>query len=62
MFFFFNDIFVACKGTEKQISILLDFLSTLHPDIEFTLEVEENNSINFLDLPIKEEKNKLVFD
>ena len=47
-----DDIFVAFKGTERQIIIFLDFLNTLHPNIEFTLDVEENNSINFLDLTI----------
>ena len=57
-----DDIFVVFKGTERQIIIFLDFLNSLHPNIENASEVEENNFINFLDLTITNEDNKLVFD
>ena len=53
MFFFYRYvgyIIVAFKGTDRQISTFLELLNKLHPKIKFTIEIEENASIKFLDL------------
>jgi len=36
--------------------------NSISPDLNFTLEQEQNNELNFVDLTIKKTKNKLVFD
>ena len=57
-----DDIFCAIRGTNRQIDKFLEFLNKLHPNIEFTVEFENNSSINFLDLTISRDNNGLVFD
>ena len=56
-----DDILVCFTGTDRQLSIFLDFINNIHKNIQFTLEVETNNSINFLDLKITREENKHKF-
>ena len=53
---------MAFQGTNSQISAFLDFLNKLHPKIQFTKEIEENFSMNYFDLTISRQNNKLVFD
>ena len=47
-----DDILAIFLGTRRQLQIFLNFINNLHKNISFTLELEDNNSINFLDLTI----------
>ncbi|XP_044755130.1 uncharacterized protein LOC123314082 [Coccinella septempunctata] len=58
-----DDIFVILDGVPDDAHALLDFINTLHPRIKFTLELEVNRSINFLDLTIsRSEESSLTFE
>ena len=57
-----DDVFCIWTGTHRQLHQLLHHLNSVYPTIQFTLEVEHNNSINFLDLTISKSQNNLVFD
>lgn len=46
---------------EEGAEFLLEKINHLHPKIKFTLEVEENNTINFLDIKITRNDNTLKF-
>ena len=65
IFFWFryvDDILVCFTGSDSQLTAVLDHLNSIHNKINFTIEKEENNSINFLDLKILKENNSLKFD
>ena len=57
-----DDIFGIFKGTLEQLNNLHLYLNSLHPSIKFTLEIETNNSIPFLDLRITRHNNTLKFN
>lgn len=60
-FRYVDDIFACFTGNVRQLNIFSNFINSLHNRIEFTLETEKNNSINFLDLTITRINNKLDF-
>ena len=47
-----DDILACFTGTERQLNQFLNFINNLHNNIKFTVEVQELNSINFLDFTI----------
>ena len=51
-FRYVNDIICLWKGSNRQLDNFLCYLNTLHQRIKFTMEVEQNNVLNFLDLRI----------
>lgn len=51
-FFTTIDTFVCFKSTCKQLGIFQSFLNSLHPNIIFTTERENNQSINFVDFTL----------
>ena len=57
-----DDILVGFTGDKNELGHILYYLNSIHPKIKFTLETEENNSINFLDLKIVKTINTLSFD
>ena len=57
-----DDILTCFKGTTRQLEIFLQFIKTLHPKIKFTFEMEQNNTINFLDLTITHINNQYKFN
>lgn len=56
-----DDVLACFVGTERQLNKFFIFINNLHPRIKFTLEIEEDNSINFLDLTIQKLDNFLSF-
>ena len=56
-----DDVFSCFLGTRRQLTTFLAYLNSLHPNIQFTLEIEENNRINFMDLSIQKINNRLQF-
>ena len=56
-----DDILIMFKGTHRQIEKLHKYINSIHDNIKFTLEVEINKSINFLDLTIQNVNQKHSF-
>lgn len=56
-----DDIITCFVGTDRQLQSFFKYINSLHPNIKFTLETEQNNSINFLDLTITKVNNKHEF-
>lgn len=50
-----DDILICWTGTRQELESFYSFVNNLHPKIKFKLEVEVDNSINFLDLTITRE-------
>lgn len=56
-----DDTIVLFNGNNRQLTLLKNYLNSLHPNLQFTLEEEKDDSINFLDLTITKHNNKLQF-
>lgn len=56
-----DDIILLFDGTDRQLSNLHNYLNSIHQNIQFTLEKEMNNSINFLDLTITNKNQQHFF-
>jgi len=57
-----DDIIILYHGTARQIHQLHTLINKAHPQLKFTIEVEQNNSLNFLDLQITKSNNKHEFN
>jgi hypothetical protein len=55
-FRYVDDTFVIINN-KSQAEIILEYLNKQHPTIKFTMEKEENNTLNFLDVKIKKKKD-----
>lgn len=60
-FRYVDDTFVIFNGSSQELQILLTFLNSLNSSIQFTMELEVDGSIPFLDLLIQRRQNKLDF-
>ena len=57
-----DDTFVIWTGTKSELDTFLTFLNSINNHIQFTMEIEEDSKINFLDLTIRRtEENKLTY-
>lgn len=56
-----DDIIVMIKGTETDMINLQAGMNSMHNKITFTSELEQNNSLNFLDLTIRKENKEHVY-
>ncbi|MGH9701260.1 MAG: reverse transcriptase domain-containing protein, partial [Candidatus Acidiferrales bacterium] len=61
-FRYVDDILVCFNGSAEDLQLTLNHLNSIHPKIKFTLEIEQNNKINFLDVTINKFNNNLKFD
>ncbi|XP_072375519.1 uncharacterized protein [Diabrotica undecimpunctata] len=59
-FRYVDDCLVFIRGNSNTAFSLLNTINNIHPNIKFTMELESNFSINFLDLSINRINN--VFD
>lgn len=58
-----DDIIVLWTGTYRQLKNFTDFLNSIHANIQFTVEKEnENRTLNFLDLSITLVNDRHAFD
>jgi reverse gyrase len=57
---FVDDVFVIIKKG-SEVEKILDFLNSQHNKIKFTMEMEINKQINFLDIKVKR-KNDLKIE
>jgi hypothetical protein len=56
-----DDTLLIFNGNKRQLTILKNKLNKIHKNLQFTLEDEVNDSINFLDLRIKKSNSRLNF-
>ena len=56
-----DDILCIWCGSLRQLNLFLSLINSLHSSINFTLELEENHAINFLDVTIAIQNQKLNF-
>ena len=56
---FTNDTFLLFR-TKDHVEKFKNYLNKQHKNIKFTLEIEENGSLSFLDITITRENNKFV--
>ena len=52
-----DDILCLFKGTKRQLDAFLNTLNSIEPNIKFTLEIEKDKAINFLDITIDHKLN-----
>jgi hypothetical protein len=52
-FRYVDDILIIFDPTHSSIQAILDDFNTLHRNLQFTAELEENNTINYLDITIQ---------
>jgi hypothetical protein len=57
-----DDILIVYNTHLTNINNTLTDFNTLHPQIEFTMETEIDNKLNYLDLTIINKQDQLVFD
>ncbi|XP_055853213.1 uncharacterized protein LOC129916968 [Episyrphus balteatus] len=55
-----DDIFIILKS--NHVSSTLIALNSFHPKIQFTVELENNGELPYLDVLVKRKNNRLVFD
>jgi predicted GIY-YIG superfamily endonuclease len=60
-FRYVDDVFCAWSGTGRQLEIFLGHLNSIKPNIKFTMEKEENGSLNFLDISISKSEEGLQY-
>ena len=51
-----DDTFVVWMEGRKKLADFLDHLNPLRPSIKFTMELEENGQLSFLDVPVKKRR------
>jgi hypothetical protein len=61
-FRYVDDILVMYKEDNTNVYKMLDDFNNLAPTMKFTLEDEQNNKINLLDITITKNHNGLAFE
>lgn len=56
-----DDILACFIGTDRQLHTFEKYINSIHPNIEFSIEIEQDKSINFLDITITRLQNKHEF-
>lgn len=56
-----DDTLLLFNGNVRQLEKLHNYLNTLAPKLKFTLEIEQDNRINFLDLTLEKNNNKFDY-
>lgn len=57
-----DDVLCLFNGTTRQLHNFFKFINSIHKRIQFTMEIGEENNINFLDLNINIENNVHSFN
>ena len=57
-----DDILILWSGSKERLTEFVDYINSIHSKIKFTLELENNKSLNFLDLTIRNVNNKHTFE
>ncbi|CAF1482133.1 unnamed protein product, partial [Didymodactylos carnosus] len=55
-----DDIFVLLHGTQKDAAALKKYMNSLHPTIKFSIEVQNDNKLPFLDVMVERKDKELI--
>ena len=58
-FRYVDDSFAAFNNLDHCVAFL-NILNTLHPNLEFTMEMEEDNKLSFLDVLVEKQDMMIV--
>ena len=61
-FRYVDDILIVYDKTITDKTEVFDSFNKIMPKMKFTIEKERENTINFLDITIEKEQDKLIFD
>jgi len=61
-FRYVDDILIVYNENFTDVNEIHNMFNSVSPDLNFMLEQEQNNGLNFLDLTIKKTPNKMIFD
>jgi hypothetical protein len=56
-----DDVLCLWTGTERQLNNFFNFINSLNSKIQFTMEIEQDKKINYLDLSISHKNSKFSF-
>ena len=57
-----DDVLCLWKGSNRQLDMFLNEINNLNKSIQFTMEKETQNSLNFLDISICHDLGKFGFN
>ena len=55
-----DDIFLIWAGTPDQLQDFVSYINNLHERIRFTIEIEQNDTLNYLDLSLCKADNRIL--
>lgn len=55
-----DDIFMIMKGTQREINMFLNFMNKIEASIKFTLEIQKDNKLPFLDVMVERRNGELI--
>ena len=58
---FVDDIILLYKGNKRQVENFHKYINSIHPKLKFIIDIEKDNSINFLDLTITKQNNTHMY-
>jgi len=61
-FRYVDDILIVCNENLTDINEIHNRFNSISPDLNFTLELEQDDALNFLDLTIKKTATKMIYD
>jgi predicted GIY-YIG superfamily endonuclease len=56
-----DDIVILYDGNPRQVTLFNNFINSIHPKLKFTLEFEQDNRLNFLDLTLNKNSDRFSF-
>jgi hypothetical protein len=57
---YIDDILIIYNSKHTNIHNILKEFNTVHPNLKFTLETETHNKINYIDITINKQQDKLT--
>jgi hypothetical protein len=61
-FRYVDNILVVYKGNTTNIKKVLNSFNNINPELKFSMEQEKDNKLNFLDITITKDANKLTYE
>ena len=58
----FVDVIFVMFRSKNHVKKFVDYMNTKHPNIRFTFETEDQNSLSFLDIKIVRNTEKRAFE
>jgi hypothetical protein len=59
---YIDDILIIYNEDCTDINNTLTYFNVIHPNIQYTIETQNDNKINYIDITIENKNNTLIFD